>query len=234
MMDTLEFLWEKLPNLLVGFPNQRPGGLLLSILISGAALILGLGLALVVGAAGASKHWLLCRLSALYVEVLRGLPLLLLLLLIHQGIGGQRFGLNFSPLTSAIVTLTLYTSAYQAEVVRAGLLAVPKELVESGRLLGAGSWRTFFRIRLRFTFYKMLPGFVNETITLFKDSSVVVVLGVGELMTVARATLGSNIRNAIYWLPLYLLVGLLYAIVALGISRLAALWERRQVQSKVL
>lgn len=227
-MSTLDFLWNNLPNLLFGFPNQRPGGLLLSVLISAAAVVFGLCVAIVVGTAGASRRGVLRRLSSFYVEVVRGLPLLLLLLLIHQGLGGRQLGLNFSPMTSTLIALTLYTSAYHAEVVRAGLQAVPKELVESARLLGASRGRTFYRIRLRYTFHKMLPGFVNETITLFKDSSVVVVLGVGELMTVARATLGSDIQNAAYWLPLYLLVGLLYAIVALGISRLAVYWEHRQ------
>ena len=62
---------------------------------------------------------------------------------------------------------------------------------------------------------------------MFKDSSVVLVLGVGELMTVARSVLGSDIRNSVYWVPIYLTVGVLYAAVALIVSRLADRWERR-------
>ncbi len=227
-----EFLWKNLPNLLIGFPDQRPGGLALSLLLAGTAIGFGFGLALLVGMARTSPFWLLRQLAMLYVNIFRGLPLLLLLLLIHQFVGGRRFGLSFSPTTSALISLTLYTSAYQAEVIRAGLLAVPREMVESARSMGASVGRVFWVVRLRYALHVMLPALVNEVITLFKDSSVVVVLGVGDLMMVARAALGSNVKNAVYWIPMYLLVGGLYALVALVISRLAIHWENRLSKSK--
>lgn len=216
----LDFLWRNLPNLLIGFPGERPGGLLLTVLLAFTSVVVAFGLALPLGAMGASRWWPMRRVADLYVAVFRGLPLLILLLLIHQIIGG-RVGLNFSPLTSAGVALTLYAAAYFTEVVRAGLQAVPREMVESARTMGAGFGRLFVRVRLRYAVHKMIPALANEVITVFKDSSVVVVLGVGELMTVARATLGSNVQNSVYWIPMYLLVGLMYASVALLISRAA-------------
>ncbi|MBI3241198.1 MAG: ABC transporter permease subunit [Chloroflexi bacterium] len=226
-MTAFDFILSILPNLLFGFPGQRPGGLVLSLLISALAIGSGFLLALFVGAGRASSVAPARRLTALYVEVLRGLPLVLLLLLIHQVIGGRRFGLDFSPLTSTLAALTLYTSAYQAEIVRAGLAAVPPTLIDSARLMGANRWQIFFFVRLRYALRVMLPAFTGQAISLFKDSSVVVVLGVGELMTVARSALGSDIRNSIYWVPVYFTVGLMYAAVALLASRLAARWERR-------
>ncbi|MFQ5343703.1 MAG: ABC transporter permease subunit [Anaerolineae bacterium] len=226
MLTTLEFLWRLLPTLLFGFPGQRPGGLVLSVILAALAIGLGFAVALVVGAVRVARWAAARRLAAAYVEVFRGLPLLLLLFLIHQFIGGRRFGLDFSPLTSALISLTLYTSAYQAEIVRAGLVAVPQELADSARLMGANSWQVFFLVRLRYALRVMLPAFTGQAISLFKDSSVVVVLGVGELMTVARSALGSDVRNSVYWVPVYLAVGLLYAMVALTVSRVAARWER--------
>jgi len=226
-MSPFEFLWRLLPNLLFGFPAQRPGGLALSVFIAALAIGAGFVLALIVGAGRSSRWWIARQLAAIYVEVFRGLPLLLLLLLIHQVIGGKRFGLDFSPLTSALITLALYTSAYQAEIVRTGLAAVPQEVIDSARLMGAGRWQVFFFVRLRYALRVMLPAFTGQAISLFKDSSVVVVLGVGELTTVARSALGSDVRNAAYWVPVYMCVGLLYAGVALAISRLAARWERQ-------
>ncbi|MBS1251201.1 MAG: putative glutamine ABC transporter permease protein GlnP [Anaerolineales bacterium] len=225
--SVLEFLWKWLPTLLFGFPGDRPGGLTLSVLIAGVAIALGFGLALAVGAGRVAPWRGVRRLAGVYVEIFRGLPLLLLLLLVHQFIGGRRFGLDFSPLTSTLIALTLYTSAYQAEIVRAGLEAVPRELTDSARLMGADRWQVFFRVRLRYTVRAMLPAFTGQAISLFKDSSVVLVLGVGELMTVARSVLGSDIRNSVYWVPIYLTVGVLYAAVALIVSRLADRWERR-------
>ncbi len=227
-MSAVDFLWRNLPNFLLGFPGQRPGGLLLSLWLAAIAITLGFIIAVWVGSLGASRWWILRRLAAAYVAIFRGLPLLLLLLVIHQVVGGKRTGLDFSPMTSSLVALTLYTSAYQAEVIRAGLMAVPIELVETARSMGSGSWRVFLRVRLRYALRLMLPALINEMITLFKDSSVLLILGVGELMTVARASLGSSVHNSVYWLPTYLFVGVLYALVALGISRLAAHWERKR------
>jgi His/Glu/Gln/Arg/opine family amino acid ABC transporter permease subunit len=227
----VDFLWQILPNLLIGFPNQRPGGLLLSLLLWLIAGLLGLGAAILVGLARTSRHWFIRGLAYFYIQLIRGLPLLLLLLLVHQGIG--RAGVFLNPLYSAVIALTLYASAYQAEVVRAGLLAVPSELTDSARSLGASYWRAFGAIRWRYAFPIMLPGLINESITLFKDSSVVLVLGISDLMTVARMSLGSDVHNASYWLPTYLLVGLLYALIAFGIAWLGRAWEQRSATRQV-
>lgn len=219
--SVLEFLWRSLPNLLIGLPNERPGGLTLSLLLSGGAILFGFPLAMIIAYLETSYWWVLRRVGMMYVQSLRGIPLILLLLLVHQGLG-----LDLSPAQSALAALTLYASAYYAEVLRAGLLSVPSELLESARVLGAGKSTIFWRVRWQYTLRAMLPGIVNETITIFKDSSVVVVLGVADLMMVARAQLGSNIQNSVYWVPTYLLVGLLYAFVALGLSLFAAYWQK--------
>jgi polar amino acid transport system permease protein len=223
----LSFLLTLLPTLLVGFPGQRLGGLTLSVLIAASAIAAGFVIAIGIGAGRASRFHLARWGASAYVEIFRGLPLLLLLLLVHQVVGGKRFGLNFSPMASALIALTLYTSAYQAEIVRAGLAAVPQELIDSARLMGANRWQILFFVRLRYALRVMLPAFTGQAISLFKDSSVVVVLGVGELMTVARAALGSDVRHSAHWVAMYLTVGLLYAAVALVASRFAAGWESR-------
>ena len=163
-----------------------------------------------------------------YIEVFRGLPLILLLFLIHQGLGGRRFGLDLTPHQSALIALILYTSAYQAEIIRAGLQAVPQQLVDSAKLVGGSNWRVYWQIKLRYTLRTMLPAFTGQAISLFKDTSVVVVLGVSELLTVARMTLGSDITNTTYWVSLYMLVGLLYLSVALIASNMAKRWEQKQ------
>jgi His/Glu/Gln/Arg/opine family amino acid ABC transporter permease subunit len=224
----LDFLWRNLPHLLIGFPGQRPGGLLLTLLLAGLSITLGFVLALPLGAIGASRWWLLRRLADAYVAVFRGLPLILLLLLVHQ-IAGGRLDLDFTPLMSAVIALTLYAAAYLTEVIRAGLLAVPREMTESARTMGAGINRLFFRVRMRYAVHTMLPALANEVITVFKDSSVVVVLGISDLMMVARAALGSSVNNSVYWISMYLLVGLVYAAVALLISRATARYQTKQI-----
>ncbi len=227
MSDHLAFLWQNLPNLLIGFPQNRPGGLLLSIWLAAISLGMGFLIAVVVGSGRAHSNKLLRWLCAGYIELFRGLPLILLLFLIHQGVGGRRFGLDLSAYQSAVISLTLYTSAYQAEIIRAGLQTVPSQLVDSAKVVGASNWQIHWQIKLRYVIRTMIPAFTGQAISLFKDTSVVVVLAVGELMTVARTTLGSDISNATYWLSIYILVGLFYLSVALVASNLAKRWEQK-------
>ena len=118
-------------------------------------------------------------------------------------------------------------SAYQAEIVRAGFRAMPARLAESARLLGSTPRQVYLRIKLRYAWRVMLPAFTGQAISLFKDTSAVVILGVADLMTVARISLGSDVGNAPYWVGLYLVVGFLYFLVAFGLSRLAQRWEKR-------
>lgn len=232
--ETFAFLWHSLPALLIGFPGGRPGGLALTLILAGVAIALGFGIALVVGPGRVSGYWVVRAACSLYVEIFRGLPLLLLLFVVHLFLGGRGFGQGLSPRMSGLIALALYTSAYQSEIMRAGLAAVPVELIESARLVGGRGWQIFWHVRLRYAVQVMLPAFVGQAITVFKDSAVLIALGVGELMTVARSGLGSDVRNAAYWLPTYLLVGGLYALVALGVSRLAARWERRRRSNDLL
>jgi len=225
MSEQIEFLWRQLPNLLWGFPNNRPGGLLLSILLSASAIAVGLGLA--VGLAfGRHSRLRLVRVTAgRVVWTLRGIPLIVLLILLFQFLGtGAFFGIEFSAFWSAFTTLTLYAAAYQADVLYAGIAAVPQQLRDDARLLGATPTAVARTVTLPYSLRTMRPALTTQAITIFKDSSVVVVLGVTDLTTNARIALGGNVANAPYWVSVYLLVGFLYWCVAFGIARIA---ERR-------
>jgi His/Glu/Gln/Arg/opine family amino acid ABC transporter permease subunit len=227
MADQIAFLVGNLPNLLIGFPGQRPGGLLLSVFLAILGNLLGFIIAILIGNGYGSRWRLLRWLCRIYVEVFRGLPLILLLLLIHQVVGGRRFGLNLNPLTSAALALALYSGAYQAEIVRAGLRAIPPQLVESARLMGSTPWQVYRWVKLRYALRVMAPALTGQAISLFKDTSVVIIIGVAELMTVARSALGSDVANTPYWVSVFLVVGLIYFIVAFGVSQLAQRLERR-------
>jgi His/Glu/Gln/Arg/opine family amino acid ABC transporter permease subunit len=226
MAEAIEFLLANVPNLLLGFPGQRPGGLVLSILLALAGIGLGFIIANAVAILRATGFAPALWLTRLYVEVFRGLPLLLTLLLVYQVIGNPRFGLDLSPHEAVILALALYSGAYQAEILRAGLASVPTPYVETARVMGSSRRHTYRTIQLRYALRVMLPAFTGQAISLFKDTSVVVVVAVPELMTVAHVTLGADVRNTGVWVPLYLLVGLLYFAVAVGVSRLARRWER--------
>ena len=233
MIEQLNFLVENLPNLLFGFPGQRPGGLLMSLLLAISSLGAGFALSVWVGAGSGSSRRLIKWSCKAYVEIFRGIPLILLLVLIHQVIGGRRFGLDLNPTAAALISLTLYSSAYQAEIVHSGLRAVPSQIIDSARLVGGSKMQVFLRVKLRYALRVMLPALVGQAISLFKDTSVVLVIAVPDLMTIARSVLGSDVRNLTHWVSLYLVVGLLYFLLAFSFSRMAKRWEI-QLQSSTL
>lgn len=227
MSDQLDFLIRQLPNLLWGFPGTRPGGLVLSVALTAVGLLIGLGLAVAIGLAHHSRLLPLRVLARTYVRVFRGIPLVVLLVLVHQFTAtGRIFGLETSALQSALIALTLYSSAYQGDLIHTGIGALPQQLIDDARLLGAGRVTLTRTVVLPYALRTMRPALDSQAVTVFKDSSVVVVLGVADLTTNARIALGADVGNAPYWLATYLVVGALYFFAAFGITALLARFPR--------
>ena len=228
MSASIEFLADNIGHLLFGFPGSRPGGLVMSILLAVAGLGVGFGVAVAVGGAHDSPFSPLRRLAGAYIHLIRGIPLIVLLVLIHQVLGtGHIFALRTTPFGSAVVALVLYSSAYQADIIRTGLRAVPDNIVDWARLVGSSRWGAYRLVKLPYSLRVMQPALTGQAITLFKDTSVVVIIGVFDLTTTAHIVLGGDVANAPFWVATYLMVGALYFAVAFGASRLARAAERR-------
>lgn len=225
--EHIEFLIKSIPNLLVGFPGHRPGGLLMSIILALSANGMGFMLGILIGIGYQSHRKTIRWASRVYIEIFRGLPLILLLLMMYLVFGGRRFGIDLSPWTAALIALALYSGAYQAEIVRSGLRSVPTQIIDAAQVMGSRPWQVLMLVKMRYTLRVMAPAFVGQAISLFKDTSVVVIIGVAELTTVARSVLGSDVTNTTFWVSLYLFVGFLYFCIAFGFSLLAQNWERK-------
>ena len=218
-MDFLEFALGVIPNLLIGFPASRPGGLLLSIFLAATALPVGFLVAVPLAAARNSQIAALRGLARSIIEVTRGLPLVFLLIVIHSLGTRAIIGVDLTPITSTWLGLVLYAAAYQSEIVRAGLLSIAAVQREAARVSGLSRLDTFRLVELPQAFQTMMPAFIGHAISLFKDTSVVLVLGVAELMTVTKSITSAG--NEEYFLTLYFLAGSLYFGAALAISRIA-------------
>jgi len=223
-MGQIEFILRALPNLLLGYPTERPGGLLLSLILGVIAVGIGFALGVPLGVARTSRRRWLRGPAAATIGVIRGLPLVLLLILVHTLGSRAMLGVNFAPLMSSIIALTLYASAYQAEIVRAGLRAVPGTQREAAQALGLNGPDTLRFVILPQALRAMLPAFAGQAISIFKDTSIVLALGVSDLMAVARTT--GSASNERYFLALYATIGFLYFVVAYAISRFARRFER--------
>jgi polar amino acid transport system substrate-binding protein len=194
-------------------------GSLVTLAISTAAMalavVLGLGLAL-------ARHTMPVggRLAAAYVEVFRGTPVLLQLFVIYYGLAPV---FAFSPWAAAILGLGLNYAAYEAEIYRAGLAAVPRGQMEAAWALGMSTPVALRRVVLPQALRIALPGMTNDFIALLKDSSLVSVITVVELtkrMTIAAVDLRG-------WLGPGLLCAALYFAMSYPLARLARRLERR-------
>jgi polar amino acid transport system substrate-binding protein len=179
------------------------------------AIVLGLALAL-------ARHSLprVGALAAIYVEVFRGTPVLLQLFVIYYGLAGV---LALPPWLAAILGLGLNYAAYEAEIYRAGLAAVPRGQLEAAWALGMSTPVALRRVVLPQALRIALPGMTNDFIALLKDSSLVSVITVVELtkrMTIAAVDLRG-------WLAPGLLCAALYFAMSYPLSRLARRLERR-------
>jgi polar amino acid transport system substrate-binding protein len=194
-------------------------GALVTLALSTASM----ALAVVLGLALALARHTLPRVGALataYVEVFRGTPVLLQLFVIYYGLAGV---LALSPWTAAVLGLGLNYAAYEAEIYRAGLAAVPRGQMEAAWALGMSTPVALRRVVLPQALRIALPGMTNDFIALLKDSSLVSVITVVELtkrMTIAAVDLRG-------WLAPGLLCAALYFAMSYPLARLARRLERR-------
>lgn len=196
-------------------------GARLTLYLAIVATIVGFVLAILVALMRIS-HLPLLRLPALwYIEVIRGTPLLLQILIAYLVL--PQFGLKLSILNSAIVALVVNTSAYQAEAMRAGIQAIPTGQMEAATSLGMTYLQAMRHIILPQAFRLTLPALGNEFIILLKDTSLASVIGVLELTKAGQILAGRTFLV----LESLLVVGILYFVMtytlSLGLRRL----ERR-------
>ncbi len=209
----------------VGFTHQwRIGplikGLWTTMWISGAASVLALFLGLVTGLARVSNNYTANGLGAIYIEIIRGTPLLVQIFIAYFFIGTV-FDLNRN--AAGIGALGLFAGAYVAEIVRAGIQAIPKGQMEAARSLGMSMPQAMVDIILPQAFKKILPPLSGTFISLIKDSSLVSVIAITDLTKSGREIITSTFATFEIWL----VVAAMYLIVTSVLSQFVFYLERR-------
>jgi His/Glu/Gln/Arg/opine family amino acid ABC transporter permease subunit len=192
--------------------------------LAGFALALLLGALLV--AMQRSVHPVLRSLAQGFIQLMRAVPLLALLLALYFGL--PAFGLTLSGYWAGILGLGLQGAAYVAEVLRGGLASVHRGQREAGLAAGLTPLQIFATIVLPQALRVMLPPLLNTYVSLLKDSSLCALIATDELMLAARAMASE------YFLPLhiFLLVGLFYFAIAFPLSMLSRALERRLARGR--
>ncbi|MCL6459696.1 MAG: amino acid ABC transporter permease [Gorillibacterium sp.] len=197
-------------------------GTLLTVGLSLAAIVIGSILGLIVGLGKLSKHWLLRWPAQSYINFFRGTPLLVQILIVHFGLIYAILG-HTNAIVSAIVALSLNSAAYSAEIYRAGIQSIDKGQVEAAYSLGMTHYQTMRHIVLPQAIKRMIPAFCNEFIVLIKDSSLISIIAVKEIMYWGNAMRGQYLR---VWEP-YLAAAFIYFILTYCMSKLLIYLEGR-------
>lgn len=199
---------------------------MVTLIAFGAASVLGLMLAL----AGMSRFIVLRQIARLYIEIVRGIPIMVLLLYVAfaaapalvyavnwvQGWFGFELWRtrDFPLIARAIIALTIAYSAFLAEVFRAGLLSVEKGQIEAAQSLGLNGWQRFRHIVFPQAFRTILPPLGNDFVAMVKDSSLVSVLGVADITQLGKVMAAGNFR----YFETYNVVALVYLTMTIALS----------------
>ena len=208
--------------------SDQFGGFLLSITIGVAGIALSLPLGIVLALARRSDMFLVTSLAVMFIEFIRGVPLITLLfvasLLLNYFLPP---GTNFDIILRVIIMVTLFAAAYMAEVIRGGLAALPKGQYEAADALGLDYWKAQRLIILPQALKISIPGIVSTFIGMFKDTTLVTFVGLYDpLKSMSDAVRASTSWKGIYWEP-YIFVGVIFFLICFGMSRYSMYLERR-------
>jgi polar amino acid transport system permease protein len=210
-------------------------GVLVTIIVTVSSYFLIVILGLLGGLGRLSKNKLVFGISTLYVEVVRGIPLLVQLIgwyfaspvIIHKlGVWLSSQSLieyRANPIITAIVAITVCYGAYMSEIVRSGIQSVPKGQMEAARSLGMSHFQAMRHVVLPQAFRVILPPMGNEFISLLKDSSLVSVVAVADLTRRGRQFMAAHFNPIETWL----MVALLYLVMTLIAARVVSYIEKR-------
>ena len=207
-------------NYIIKIMPQILDGLGMTLKIFILTLILSIPLGIIIAIMRTAKSVILNKISGFYVLIMRGTPLLLQIVVIYFGL--PIVGIKFDRFIAAIFAFTLNYAAYFGEIFRGGILSIDEGQIEGAQVLGLSSKDTFFRIILPQAVKNVLSPVANEITTLVKDTSLVYVVGLDEILRV-----GTTATNRDVSLMPLLIVGVVYLIVIAVLSKIMVKIEKR-------
>ncbi len=208
------------------------GGMFLSamgqtLLLALCGLFFGCILGIIFGLASVVDNKISRTISAIYVNLIRGVPMIVLAFFVYYGLPygirtilGVKF--TFSALQAGTVCLAVNCGAYMSEIIRAGIQAIDPGQMEAARSLGLSYWRSMFRVVLPQAIKNMIPSIVNQFIITLKDTSILSVIGFPELVNKAQNVISFTFKSFEIWG----IVAIMYLVVILALQQVANALER--------
>ena len=203
------------PNNIEGLTNLKflLSGLTTTIYISVVSIVISMFLGLIVAIPSLAKNKFLTYINIGYVEIVRAVPLLVLILWIYYGLPIMT-GISFSPFVSGIIALAISESAFQAEIFRAGINSIKKAQWEAGSSLGLNFFKRLRLVILPQAIKNILPAIGNQFVYVLKMSSLVSIIGIGDLTRKANELVVTTYRP----LEIYTFLILEYLVLILIVS----------------
>lgn len=218
MIDSLAVIKDALPYLLQGLYMT----VLISLISIGISLIIGI----IVSFMRMSKFAILRYPAAIYVNLIRGTPILIQILFIYFGVPSA-LNISLSAFAAGLIAISLNIGAYMTEIFRGGIESISKGQLEAGRSLGFSYIQTMRLIIMPQAIRVMVPSFVNQLTHAIKDTSMLSVIGIAELTMVGQSIYAMNFRS----FEILLVVAIFYFLTIYSISLISSWLERRFVIS---
>lgn len=218
-----DIVYDNLDYLLWGaYPDGPLGGIAMSIIMAVLGIFgafwLGLGLGLMRLSRNRAVRWT----AIAYVEVVRGTPLLMLIFWFYF-LGPVVFGYNLPEFESALAAFIFFTAAYIAEIVRSGVIALPRGQMEAARGAGLTHYQAMRHVILPQALRNMIPSFVNQFVSLTKDTSLAYIIGVNEL---TKAATQINNREVVAPAEIFIAIAVLYFLICWVLTAFSRRMER--------
>ncbi|HMK44502.1 MAG TPA: amino acid ABC transporter permease [Dissulfurispiraceae bacterium] len=215
---------ENIVYFMVGaWPDGPIGGLALTIYLAVASCFLSFWGGLVLGLMNVSRNKILRYTSGAFVNFVRGMPLLMVIFWCYFLVPAM-MGRPVGETQTVIAALTLFTSAYMSQIVKAGIESIPKGQTEAARSSGLKHWQVMVYVILPQGLRNMIPSFVNQFVSLIKDTSLAFIVGVSELTHVATQI---NNRSFVYPTEIFMFIAIVYFILCYIFTSFSRQLEKR-------
>ncbi|WP_148861139.1 amino acid ABC transporter permease [Marinobacter fonticola] len=208
-------------------PTSRWGGLMLTLILAYVGILASLPIGIVLALGRRSDMPIIRGICVVFIEVWRAVPLITVLFMASVML--PLFlpeGMNFEKLMRALIGITLWQSAYMAEVIRGGLQAIPRGQYEAASALGLGYWRKMGLIILPQALKLVIPGIVNTFISLFKDTTLVLIIGLFDVLGTVQSTITDPAWQNVA-IEGYVFVAFCFWVFCFGMSRYSQNLERK-------
>lgn len=214
----MEIDWSVIPS----FLPQLLAGARVTTLIALAGLVGGTILGLITGLMRAYGGPILNAVALVYIELIRGTPIVVQVMFLYFAMPILT-GLRIDPMSAAVLAIVVNAGAYIAEIVRGAFLSIPRGLTEAGLAMGLPHWKVLAHIVGPLAFRRLIPPLGNQFIVSLKDTSLFIVIGVGELTRTGQEIMASNFRAVEIWTA----VAVIYLVMTGTLSAILRLIEKR-------